>query len=45
MMQKLSLILELATIIGVIIEADSKIRLNLTDPVDTYIAANPHQTK
>ena len=44
-MQKLSLILELATIFGVIIEADSKIGLNFTDPVDTYIANDPHQTK
>ena len=42
---KLSPILELATIIVVIIEADSKIRLNLKDPVDMYIAANPYQTK
>ena len=44
-MQKLSLILELATIIGVIIEADSKVRLNLMDPVDMYIAADLHWTK
>ena len=37
--------MELATIIGVIIKADSKIGLNLMDPVVTYIAADPHQTK
>ena len=44
-MPKLSLILELATVFGVIIEADSKIRLNFMDPVDTYIANDLHQTK
>ena len=44
-MQKLSPILELATIFGVIIEADSNIGLNFTDTVDTYIANGPHRTK
>ena len=44
-MQKLSPILESAIIFGVIIEADSKIGLNFTDPVDTYIANDLHWTK
>ena len=44
-MQKLSPILESATIFDVIIEANSKIRLNFMDPVDTYIANDLHWTK